>query len=74
MAIKRYLVTVDGQIQTRVAEVAAALEAVGFEVGDVFDAIGVITGRLDETAVALVRALKGVGAIEEDGPVTAQDA
>jgi hypothetical protein len=73
MATKRYLVSLDDRTRTGAAEVLAVLESIGFEVDDVFDAIGVITGRLDEKRVSEARAVQGVGAIEEDGAVTTQE-
>jgi hypothetical protein len=73
MATKRYLVSLDDRTRTRAAEVAAVLESIGFEVDEVFDVIGVITGRLDERRVSEARALQGVGTIEEDGGVTTQE-
>lgn len=50
-------------------EVRQALEAAGFEVDQMMDEIGVITGRSDEESAGKLRDLPGVADVSADHPV-----
>ena len=56
-----WIVTISGE--HAVDRVAAALTKRGFVVGDVMAAIGVISGRCDESKVDALRSLPGVADI-----------
>ena len=45
------------------------LEGAGFEVEQVMDAIGVVTGRSDEACAERVRSLPGVADVSGDEPI-----
>ena len=62
-----WIVTTSGE--RPLAEVAAALTKVGFDVGAVLAEIGVITGRCAKGKVAALRALPGVAEVAPDAPV-----
>ncbi len=49
--------------------VRCELEAVGFAVQEVLEAIGVVIGQTDEAGAQRVRDVKGVQAIEPEGAV-----
>lgn len=68
MAERRsWIVTLSGE--RKPAEVKRDLAAAGFAVGEVMEAIGVITGTADAAAVERARAVKGVADISPDTPV-----
>ena len=50
-------------------EVARDLKAAGFEVGQVLDAIGSVTGSADPKLVKQLRAVHGVADVSGDHPV-----
>lgn len=68
MAQRRtWIVTLSGE--RKPAEVKRDLAAAGFAVGEVMEAIGVITGTADEAAVRRARTIKGVADIAPDTAV-----
>jgi hypothetical protein len=64
---KVWIVTTSGD--RPIAAVAKDLAAAGFQVDSVLDAIGMITGRCSVKAIASVKRVKGVSAVEADAPV-----
>jgi hypothetical protein len=71
MAKKRkqnLVVTVSGNHP--IHEVASKLKATGFEVNEVLDAIGVVTGSAPATSLAKMRKVSGVADVSVDHPVS----
>ena len=62
-----FIVTLSGS--RPVHEVTEELTKRGFQVGNVLDTIGVVTGSADADAVERLRGLPGVADISEDHPV-----
>jgi hypothetical protein len=62
-----FVVTVSGD--HRIQKVAKELKAKGFEVDQVLDAIGVVTGSALPANVAKMRAVPGVTDVSADHPV-----
>jgi hypothetical protein len=70
MARKRkqaLVITVSGDRQ--IHEVARELKAAGFDVNQVLDTIGVVTGSADATSVARLRSVRGVTDVSPDHEV-----
>lgn len=67
MAIQPFVVTLSGS--RPIQEMTEELAKEGFQVGNVLDAIGVVTGSADTDAVERLRGLSGVADISEDHPV-----
>lgn len=66
MTIRRYVVTLEEGVHDGIAEVADRLRAAGFDVVEQLDEIGAIIGSADESALPHIRAVRGVGAVEEE--------
>ena len=64
---KDLVVTVSGD--RHIHEVARDLKASGFEVNQVLDAIGVVTGSAPPAQVAKLRRVRGVKDVSADQPV-----
>jgi hypothetical protein len=64
---RTWIVTLSGA--RKPAEVRRDLAAAGFEVSEVMEAIGVITGKADEAAAARARAVSGVADVSPDTSV-----
>jgi hypothetical protein len=64
---KDFVVTVSGD--RHISEVARDLKASGFQVGQVLDAIGVVTGSAPATHAAKLRRVPGVKDVSADQPV-----
>jgi hypothetical protein len=64
---KDFVVTVSGD--RHINEVARDLKASGFQVGQVLDAIGVVTGSAPATQAAKLRRVAGVKDVSADQPV-----
>ncbi len=63
-----WLVTLDGTQQSH--DVVVELKKIGFLQLTVMDAIGVITGRADQSIVEAARILPGVSDVEPETPVS----
>ncbi|MEB3324335.1 MAG: hypothetical protein VKM17_03240 [Cyanobacteriota bacterium] len=63
-APQRWIVTLDGNESP--TQVVKRLQAEGFVVEQVLDAVGVITGQASAETVAALRSLPGLQAIEPD--------
>jgi hypothetical protein len=64
---KDLVVTVSGD--RRIHEVARDLKATGFQVNQVLDAIGVVTGSAPSSHIAKLRKVPGVQDVSADHPV-----
>jgi hypothetical protein len=62
-----FVVTLSGD--RHIGEVAHDLKASGFEVDQVLDAIGVVTGSAPATTLAKLRKVRGVKDVSSDHPV-----
>ena len=62
------VVTVSGD--RPIHEVARDLKAAGFEVGQVLEAIGSVTGSADPTHLKQLRGIPGVADVSKDHPVS----
>jgi hypothetical protein len=69
MSARGYNVVVDARAGVPLADVARRLTEAGFEVTHQLDAVGIIVGRADPENVERLRAVPGVGAIEEERTV-----
>lgn len=58
------VVTVDDDHTGRLAEVVARLQAAGMAVDETLGAVGVVTGTVDESDLAALGAVRGVGSVE----------
>jgi len=70
------IVSVDDQHLGSISEVAERLVQAGLRVDEVLAAVGVITGRVDESGVDALRAVGGVRGVDpqrEVGPVSPSD-
>ena len=65
---KNLVVTVSGDHP--IHEVTSKLKAAGFEVDQVLDAIGVVTGSAPAASVAKMRKVSGVTDVSADHPVS----
>ena len=66
---RNYTVTTTASAARTVADIAADLARAGFEVDQVLDAIGVVTGHCAPAALATLRRVKGVADIAPDANV-----
>lgn len=64
--MKKYTVLVDQAAGAAVKDVARHLRDHGFVVEQELDAIGVITGKVDEEKLPAIRAIAGIKAIERN--------
>jgi hypothetical protein len=61
------VVTLSGE--RAIHEVTRDLKAAGFEVGQVLDSVGVVTGTAHPTHLAKLKRVKGVADVSADHPV-----
>jgi hypothetical protein len=66
MALRTYIVSTTDNAEGGVDAVAERLRQAGFVVERTLATIGIIVGRADDTRVAELRSLPGVGTIEEE--------
>ena len=64
---KQWVVTLSNE--RPVGEVRRALEDAGFEVDQVMDEIGVVTGRCDASAAGKLRGVPGVADVSGEQPI-----
>jgi hypothetical protein len=64
---KRWIVTTSDDRPLN--EITADLKKAGFEVGEVLDAIGSITGTAEDRALSQLRSIRGVVDVSPDTPI-----
>ena len=57
-------VTVDRQHESAIGDVVGALRAAGMQVDQVLDAVGVVTGTIDDEAEPSLHAVEGVESVD----------
>jgi hypothetical protein len=69
--LKSIVVTIDDEHLPTIQTVAAALRLAGMNVEQVMSTVGIITGKAPATALADLKSIAGVVAVESDEPMQA---
>jgi hypothetical protein len=71
MAMKNVMITVDDAHRDKFAAVVKASKAAGLRVAETMPGLGAMTGTIEDTKLAGLRNVPGVGAVEESRDVRA---